>query len=223
MSDELIQDERSSSGENAGEAESLPVHELRGGSLRAYAFLLGVSGGVIALDQASKALIRANLALGQTWYPLDIAFLRIVHWHNTGAAFGMFQDFGVVFTLLAFLVALAILYYFPRVPREDWPLRLAMGLQLGGAVGNLIDRLTIGWVTDFIAVGNFPVFNVADASISIGVAVLIMSVWVKDRFASPADPSEATPGLSQEGSAGRFGATPAQTKAASGEPMPEDD
>jgi signal peptidase II len=93
----------------------------------------------------------------------------------------MFQGFGDVFTILAIVVSAAILYYFPQVPRQDWPLRLAMGLQLGGAVGNLIDRITQGHVTDFISLGTFAVFNVADASISIGVAILVLGMWIKER------------------------------------------
>ena len=103
------------------------------------------------------------------------------HWQNTGAAFGMFQNLSLVFTILAFVVAIAILYYFPRVPRSEWAMRLAMVLQMGGAVGNLIDRLTQGTVTDFISLGKFAVFNVADASISVGTAVLILAVWLSER------------------------------------------
>jgi signal peptidase II len=82
---------------------------------------------------------------------------------------------------LAIVVSCVIIYYFPRVPREDWLLRLALALQLGGAVGNLVDRITEGYVTDFISVGMFPVFNIADASISIGVALLILAMWLKER------------------------------------------
>ena len=93
----------------------------------------------------------------------------------------MLQGLGDIFTILAILVAVAIIYYFPQVSREDWALRLAMGLQLGGAIGNLIDRISSGYVTDFISIGTFPVFNVADASISIGVAILILGMWVKER------------------------------------------
>ncbi len=105
----------------------------------------------------------------------------IVNWNNSGAAFGMFQGASLVFTILAFLVIGAILYYFPRVEASDWPLRVAMSMQLAGAVGNLTDRLTQGGhVTDFISVANFPVFNVADASISVGVVVLIVGVWWKE-------------------------------------------
>jgi len=88
---------------------------------------------------------------------------------------------GDFITVLAIVVAIAIVYYYPQVPRADWPLRLAMGMQLGGAMGNLIDRLTQGFVTDFISVGNFPVFNVADSSISMGVAILLFGMWFKER------------------------------------------
>jgi signal peptidase II len=67
------------------------------------------------------------------------------------------------------------------VPREDWLLRLAMVLQFGGAMGNLIDRLTIGWVTDFISIWIIPVFNVADFCITTGVVLLLISVWLNER------------------------------------------
>lgn len=158
--------------------------------VRNYLFLLVIAGLIIAFDQWTKSLVRANLEFQEVWspWPWLAPYVRIVHWRNTGAAFGIFQGFGDIFTVLAIVVAIAIVYYFPQVPREDWPLRLAMGLQLGGAVGNLIDRVTIGWVTDFVSVGRFPVFNVADASISTGVAVLILGVWWKDYHQSPSEP-----------------------------------
>ena len=88
-------------------------------------------------------------------------YARIVHWYNSGAAFGMFQNGNLVFTILAFIVIGAIIYYFPQVESDDWTLKVAMGLQLAGASGNLIDRLMRGKVTDFISVGIFPVFNIA--------------------------------------------------------------
>jgi signal peptidase II len=185
----IVQDEllTSSPARLSEDPEDNPPDHGRGSKLSDYGFLLIVSGAVIALDQWTKALVRSSLAPGQIWTPYDgFSFVRIVHWHNTGAAFGLFQNLGGVFSVLAVFVAVAILYYFPQVPRRDWPLRLVMGLQLGGAVGNLIDRLTLGWVTDFVSVGDFPVFNVADASISIGVVVLVLSLWVSDR--GEADP-----------------------------------
>lgn len=150
-----------------------------------YLVLLGIAGVVVALDQWTKWLVRKNLPFEGTWLPGWLSWLspyaRIVHWYNSGAAFGMFQNGNLIFTVLAFIVIGAIIYYYPRVEQEDWTLKLAMGLQLAGASGNLIDRLIMGKVTDFISIGTFPVFNVADSSISIGVAVLLLGVWIKER------------------------------------------
>jgi signal peptidase II len=152
--------------------------------LRDYLQLFIVAVPIVFLDQWTKYLVRTNLAVQEVWSvaPWLTPYARIVHWQNTGAAFGMFQNFGVVFTVLAVVVSLVILYYYPRVPRDEWYLRLAMCLQLGGALGNLISRLTQGYiVTDFISLGNFAVFNISDASISMGVAVMLIGVWIKER------------------------------------------
>jgi signal peptidase II len=150
-----------------------------------YSYLIGVAGAVVALDQWTKWLVRENLPYQGTWLPEWLGWLgpyaRIVHWYNSGAAFGMFQNGNLVFTVLAFIVIAAILYYYPSVERDDWTLKVAMGLQLAGAAGNLIDRLRMGKVTDFISVGTFPVFNVADSSITMGVAILLLGVWLKER------------------------------------------
>ena len=148
-----------------------------------YIILLAPASIIVLLDQWTKQLVRTQVPFGQSWspWPWLEPYARIVHWQNTGAAFGMLQNFGLVFTILAFIVAIAILYYYPRVPRSEWAMRLAMTLQMSGAVGNLIDRLTQGTVTDFISVGNFAVFNVADASISVGTAILVLAVWISER------------------------------------------
>lgn len=149
-----------------------------------YLGLAGMATTVLILDQWTKSLVRSSLQVGEVWSPWTwlTPYARIVHWKNTGAAFGMLPGFSDLFTILAIVVAVAILVYFRQVPRQDWPLRLAMGLQLGGALGNLIDRLTVGHVTDFISVGSFPVFNVADASISVGVVILVIGMWWKERL-----------------------------------------
>ena len=151
--------------------------------LKPYGLLVLVAGVIIALDQITKAIVINNIQMGGTWMPLEwlAPYARIVHWYNTGVAFGMFQNGNTIFSVLAIIVSIAIIWYFPQVPKEDWPLRLAMCLQLGGAMGNLIDRLVIGHVTDFISVGDFPVFNVADSAITIGVAVLVIGVWLQER------------------------------------------
>ncbi len=154
---------------------------------RGYAALLGVAGAIVAVDQWTKWLVRTNLPFEATWLPDWLRWLspyaRIVHWNNSGAAFGSFQNGNSVFTLLAILVIAAILYYLPKVDPRDWTLRLAMALQLGGAAGNLIDRLRMSRVTDFISIGTFPVFNVADSAISIGVVILLLGVWQRERSA----------------------------------------
>ena len=150
-----------------------------------YKFLAIIASVVVVLDQITKAFIRQWLPLGDMWLPAGMEglmpYARIVHWYNTGVAFGMFQGRGWIFSLFGLLVIGAIVYYYPRVPREDWPLRAAMGLQMGGALGNMIDRVTIGHVTDFISVGTFPVFNVADSAITIGVGVLLIGIWLQER------------------------------------------
>jgi signal peptidase II len=148
-----------------------------------YVFLLGIAAVIVVFDQWTKNLVRTQIPFGGSWspWPWLEPYARIVHWQNTGAAFGMLQGFGLVFTVLAFIVSFAILFYFPRVPRSEWAIRFAMTLQLAGAVGNLIDRLTQGTVTDFVSLGTFAVFNVADASISVGTAILVLAVWISER------------------------------------------
>lgn len=151
--------------------------------LESYTFLFSIAGLIILLDQWTKFLVRSNLALQETWSPWAwlSPYARIVHWKNTGAAFGIFQNLNPVFAVLAVVVSIAILYFFPRVEKGEWPLRIALSMQMGGALGNLIDRLTQGYVTDFVSLGRFAVFNVADASISMGVAVLVVGVWLTER------------------------------------------
>jgi signal peptidase II len=181
--------------------------------IRDYLVLFLIAGTVIALDQWTKAIVRDTLAVQEMWLPAGMEWLmpyaRIIHWYNSGAAFGMFQGMGWVFTMLAFVVAALIIYYYPRVDSQDWWLKLAMGMQMGGALGNVIDRLTRGQVTDFISVGTFPVFNIADSSISVGVAILLLGVWLKEmkeRKQAQADAAGEGPGIEpaggQEGSAG---------------------
>lgn len=149
-----------------------------------YTFLFVVSGIIVILDQWTKHLVRSNLSFSEIWAPWDwlIPYARIVHWQNTGAAFGMFQGMSMVFLVLAVIVSVAIIYYYPQIPKEEWLIRLAMGMMLGGAIGNLIDRLRFdGAVTDFISVGSFAVFNIADASISVGVPILILGMWLREK------------------------------------------
>jgi signal peptidase II len=150
--------------------------------VRNYILLAILAGAVLLLDQATKELVRTQLAFGEIWMPIEAIrpYMHIVHWTNTGAAFGMFQQGGMVFTVLAFIVSGAIIWYYRDSDSATWPVRIALGLQLGGALGNLVDRLFQGTVTDFIWFGFFPaVFNVADGAISLGVALLMLDILLE--------------------------------------------
>jgi signal peptidase II len=162
--------------------------------VRAYAALAGLAGLVVALDQTTKYLVRSRIDFGGSWSPIPALseWVRVVHWTNTGAAFGLFPSGGLIFTIVAVVVSGAILYYYPRIPAGHFLLKMALILQLGGALGNLADRLFQSTVTDFIAVGHFPVFNIADACISLGVALLVISMWMDER-------KEAAPGIDADG------------------------
>jgi len=151
--------------------------------LKAYAFLLPISISIVILDQWTKSLVRANLSFNEVWMPVEwlAPYVRIVNWHNTGAAFGIFQGMNGVFLVLAFFIIAMILFYFPQIPVEDYYFRLALSLQMAGAAGNLIDRLYRGFVTDFISIGKFAVFNVADSCITMGVVVLMVGLWIEER------------------------------------------
>lgn len=132
--------------------------------------LLAVALGIFGIDQASKYWIRDTLALGQSWpadWPIRLTFLT-----NTGAAFGLFQDQGVFLIAVALVVIGVILFYHRFLGQDTWLVRVSLGLQLGGALGNLVDRLRDGFVTDLIDLQVWPVFNLADSAISVGVAIL---------------------------------------------------
>lgn len=149
-----------------------------------HVLLFLIAAAVIIADQITKVLIRANLEYLESVAPIPILgdFFTLIHTHNTGAAFGMFKQAGGIFTVIAIIVAGAIVYYYPRLPEGQIGVRVALGLQLGGAVGNLIDRLLFGTVTDFIFfhwcdVLHAPIFNLADLAITCGVIVLGLLMW----------------------------------------------
>lgn len=151
--------------------------------LKTYGLMLVIATVLIALDQFTKYVIRTNLEFGQIWMPWKWLepYARIIHINNTGAAFGLFKGANSIFMVLAVIVALVIIYYYPTISRRDWVIRTALSMQLAGALGNLIDRVIFGRVTDFISVGTFPVWNVADASITVGVVVLLIGMWIQER------------------------------------------
>jgi signal peptidase II len=130
--------------------------------------ILAVS--VVALDQLTKYLVRANMEWGQS-IPSE-GFARLTYTTNTGGAFGIFANQTFLLAVAAVLGILVFLVYFRYIPLESTLLKVGLGLDLGGAVGNLIDRLRFGEVTDFIDIGPWPVFNVADSAIVVGTIII---------------------------------------------------
>ncbi len=153
--------------------ETTPVKPSKIAPAAKRALFWGAALAVIALDQATKGLVRANLERGEIWPDADWP-LRIRYVTNTGAAFGILQDQTVFLTVMAFIGLAAIYLYYRYPPFDHWIAPVAIGMMLGGAVGNLIDRVRLGRVTDFIDLPHYPAFNIADSSIFVGVAILIL-------------------------------------------------
>ena len=134
---------------------------------------------VFVADQLTKFAIKGTMRLGESW-PAE-GLIRITHGSNTGTAFGLLPN-QTLFLIFASIIAIGFLVYFYRAYALPRPiLRLAIGLQLGGAFGNLFDRVAFGAVTDFIDVGWWPIFNIADSSICVGMATLIIVLLLFDR------------------------------------------
>ena len=134
---------------------------------------------VVAADQLSKIWVRSNIPFRESLF--EVGFFRLTHVQNTGAAFGLFQGQSFLLSIVAmvgiavFLVYTLVIYRgFPFL--DNMPNRVAVGLVLGGTVGNLIDRLRFGYVTDFIDFGFWPAFNVADSAVTVGVILFAYSL-----------------------------------------------
>jgi signal peptidase II len=143
--------------------------------------LIALAAVVVVIDQISKALV-VQFFGGELHASVDLAgnWLRLSYVTNTGAAFGMLPDQKWLFLVVAALVIPIILYLGGTETAEAWPMRASLGLMLGGTVGNLIDRLRLGYVVDFVDVGvgswRWPSFNVADSAFVVGTIIVITAV-----------------------------------------------
>ena len=150
---------------------------------------LGAALAVLALDQVTKSLVRVFMDRGEAW-PED-SFVRLHYVTNTGAAFGILQN-QTGFLIVTTVVGLAAIYLYYRYPPFDHIVApIAIGMMLGGAAGNLVDRLRVGRVTDFIDVGFWPSFNVADSSITVGIIVLLIGYALFAEHRPPAPERDA--------------------------------
>lgn len=149
------------------------------GKWRNVAFFFTTALLLVAADQLSKLWIRSNLAVGESLF--EVGFFRLTRVHNSGAAFGLFQGQSFLLTIIALVGVAALLLYTFFFHHKFLFLdnrlgRLALGLVLGGTVGNLIDRIHLGYVTDFIDFNFWPAFNIADPAIVVGVILLVYSI-----------------------------------------------
>ncbi len=146
-----------------------------------YLSVLALAGSVLLADQISKAIVTSTLSGGQSVSILG-GLVRLDYTVNTGAAFSILRAQNLLFVVVAVIVSAGIIISFRRLVRAGWLVRLALGLILGGALGNLVDRVRLGYVRDFIDLRWWPVFNLADSAIVIGVIMLATATMLsRDR------------------------------------------
>jgi signal peptidase II len=145
-----------------------------------YGLLAVVALLVFCADQITKAIVTRTLAHGNVVVILGGA-AQLEYARNTGAAFSLFRAGGALFAVIAIVVSAGILVYYRRTSGSPFLVRLALGGILGGALGNLVDRVRLGYVVDFIDFRWWPVFNVADSCIVVGVVLLVLHSLVTDQ------------------------------------------
>lgn len=150
---------------------------VRLGHHRRWIVPAAIALAIVAADQATKAWVVQTLGpeTMTRFIPIVGDTVRIAYSHNTGVAFSLLQGMPQLLTLTALLiVAGAIYFYVTQLPNWRLFVQMILGLILGGAFGNLIDRVRLGYVVDFISVGWFPIFNIADSAITVGASLLML-------------------------------------------------
>ncbi len=150
-------------------------------------WIMGVAAALtFTADQLSKAWVREHLALYESWAPIPALarYFTFTHVTNTGIAFGLFREWGSLLVAVAVVVIAFLLLYTQQLATARWPVQIAMGLQLGGAFGNLVDRIRFGFVTDFLDFKFWPVFNLADSAIVVGMVLLLVGMGWEERTPS---------------------------------------
>ena len=158
------------------------------------------AGALVLLDQASKAWAARRLRLGENFEVIK-GFLNFDYAENNGVAFSQLQNGGDAsrwaLSALALIAALAVLYFFWRTKRSDDRILGACALLLAGIVGNLVDRIRLGFVIDFIDVQfggwHYPTFNVADSAICIGAGLLLLDMFLNRNKKAKTEPSDKEP------------------------------
>jgi signal peptidase II len=158
--------------------------------IKRWLFLLVIAGTILALDQLTKELVTANLALGQSWIPVPAiaSIFKITHSTNSGAAFSLFQGNNFPLMLLAIVMLIGILFFYAQSKPEERLQRLALAILTGGVLGNLTDRVRFGMVIDFIhwqipnVISN--VSNLADHAVVFSIFLLLLASRQTVRYAT---------------------------------------
>ena len=150
---------------------------------------------VYVLDRLTKSWVVSNIPLNEAREVVD-GWARIANVRNSGAAFGLLPERTSLLSILSVVAVLVILYYYRSIAARSAPIAATLGMQLGGATGNLVDRIGQGYVVDFIDVGipdgwRFWAFNVADSSIVVGIFVVTFLLWLEERRQTGASPTAA--------------------------------
>ena len=144
-----------------------------------YITIFSIAFIIVLLDQITKFLIKTNFELNQT-LPLIKNFFHLTYIYNFGAGFGILHQQALILVFVSLIVIGAIFYYFDRIKEKEILLQVLVGFILGGTIGNLIDRISYGFVIDFIDFRIWPIFNFADSFVTVGVIGLIIYLWRKE-------------------------------------------
>ncbi len=131
---------------------------------------------VLAVDQFSKITVATNMGFGQS-LP-EAGFFRFTYVTNTGMAFGLFPHYTPIPTIATLFGIIVLFAFYQTRAARSRLFKISLGLQMGGAIGNLVDRIRLGYVIDFIDVGDWPVFNIADSAIVIGLTILAYTIFL---------------------------------------------
>jgi signal peptidase II len=142
--------------------------------------LVAIATGVAAVDQLTKIVVRSVIGPGRSGSRVDLVdgWLALEYTENRGAAFGMLSGLGPVLAAASIAILAGLVLLYTRHERPPLWHTVAIGAVAGGALGNLVDRLWLGYVIDFVSVGPWPNFNIADSAITVGVLILIWG-WTR--------------------------------------------
>ena len=138
---------------------------------------------ILVIDQFFKQLVQQSMHLGQS-IPLIGSFIKLTYVRNTGAAFSLFIGFSPYLAVIGLVVVLAVIYFHYKIPARNYVLQTGLAFILGGSLGNLADRIFRSYVIDYLDITVWPVFNFADIMINLGVILIVLRLFIKEKDVS---------------------------------------